>query len=162
MNSWNIALSRPLWLLLLLLMVGGCAPNAAYRTAEPSATCPSTGCTSAALERHPAYDIGFVEFTDRGNVFDREQMNTLLQYIDTQANSPGGATVVVFVHGWKHNPAPADRNLQSFRNMLQSTATAKLTGKRRLIGVYIGWRGQSLDLPVAEHFTYNSNSSSLL
>ena len=154
MNSWNIALSRPLWLLLLLLMVGGCAPNAAYRTAEPSATCPSSGCTTAALEHHPAYDIGFVEFTDRGNVFDREQMNTLLQYIDTQANSPGGATVVVFVHGWKHNAAPADRNLQSFRNMLQSTATAKLTGNRRLIGVYIGWRGQSLDLPVAEHLTY--------
>lgn len=140
--------------LVFVLGLAACAPNMTYRHEARVADCPDIGCKTAALERHTGYDIGFVEFTDRGNVFDREQMNTVLKHIQAQALKSEGVAVVVFVHGWKHNASPADRNLHSFRKMLQRASALGLTGKRRLIGVYVGWRGKSLKIPVAEHLTY--------
>jgi hypothetical protein len=141
-------------LLLALFLTVGCAENVAYRTHEVSTACPASGCPNSVLEKHSDYDIGFVEFTDRGNVFDREHMNAVLRHVASQAASPKGAAVVVFIHGWKHNAAPADRNLQSFRKMLEDAARIKVNGERRLIGIYVGWRGQTFKMPVAENLTY--------
>ena len=148
---------RLLYVGLLLVwgaLLTGCAPNAAYRTAGIKTDCPAQGCQDAVLEQHADYDLGFVEFTDRGNVFDRAQMNMLLHHVEQYAHTPDGATVVVFVHGWKHNASAADLNVKSFRHLLQQSAQMGVSGKRRLIGIFVGWRGQSLDMPLGEHLTY--------
>jgi hypothetical protein len=136
------------------MLLSACAPNAAYRTESLAQRCPPQGCDKAVLERHPDYDLGFVEFTDRGNVFDRNNLDTLLNYVQRQAAQPDGAAVIVFVHGWHHNAAPDDRNLKSFRTMLQQAAAHHVTDQRRLIGIYVGWRGQTLDIPGLEAVTF--------
>ena len=53
----------------------GCTPNEAYRTALP-ASCATPNCGDAPdtfIEKHDGYDLAYVEFTERGNVFDREE-----------------------------------------------------------------------------------------
>ena len=147
----------PVYLILMsaiILLCGGCAPNAAYRTEDKSTDCPADRCTAAVLEHNPSYDMGFVEFTDRGNVFNRTGLDSVLAYVEQQAATPEGASVVVFIHGWQHNASPEDSNLQSFRNMLSRAAELNVARQRRLIGIYIGWRGQSVSIPVAEFTTY--------
>jgi hypothetical protein len=66
----------------------GCTPNAPYRTAD-FADCGAAGCTAdapqAAIEKHDGFDLAFVEFTERGNVFDRDKMNRVLDYVADQA-----------------------------------------------------------------------------
>jgi len=54
-----------------------------------------------------------------------------------------GVLTVVFVHGWKHNASAEDENVASFRKLLPKVA--KMTPTRRVIGVYVGWRGLSID-----------------
>ena len=77
--------------LLLALVVVGCTPNAPYRTTpmvdcpmesrEPNHDCDPTGF----IEHHAAYDLAFVEFTERGNVFDRDSMRQVLDFVGDQA-----------------------------------------------------------------------------
>ena len=104
----------PVYLILMsaiILLCGGCAPNAAYRTDDKSTDCPADGCTAAVLEHNPSYDMGFVEFTDRGNVFDRPGLDSVLAYVEQQAATPEGASVVVFIHGWQHNASLEDSKI---------------------------------------------------
>ena len=59
------------------------------------------------------------------------------------------AIIVTFVHGWKHNADYCDNNMCCFRDMLRQIS--KLDEhysinepRRRVVGVYLGWRGLSL------------------
>ena len=69
-----------------------------------------------------------------------------------------GVATVVFVHGWKHNAHSDDSNVHSFRNLLQQAAELRaansLPAGRKLLGVYIGWRGLSLDLGFVTNLSY--------
>jgi hypothetical protein len=51
----------------------------------------------------------------------------------------------VFVHGWKHNAAPGDRNLRDFRKLLDAAALVEeASGSNyRVVGLYVSWRGLS-------------------
>ena len=68
-------------------MLIGCTPNEAYRTALP-ANCATPDCGDAPdtfIEKHDGYDLAYVEFTERGNVFDRERMQHVLDHVAAQA-----------------------------------------------------------------------------
>ncbi|MGE5527005.1 MAG: hypothetical protein ACM3SS_25055 [Rhodospirillaceae bacterium] len=54
-------------------------------------------------------------------------------------------TLVVYVHGWKHNAQTDDRDVRRFRQILaQLHEVDKLDAfPRKTVGVYIGWRGAS-------------------
>jgi hypothetical protein len=64
--------------------------------------------------------------------------------------------LVTFIHGWHHNAAPDDDNVESFRQLLAKLAQAESHGGtgRKVLGVYIGWRGESLTIPVIKHATF--------
>jgi hypothetical protein len=163
------ALRRPAaWLAACLLVwssglgLSGCTRNAPYRTAQP-ATCPAGDCDDKLIEKHDGYDLAFVEFTERGNVFDRERMNRVLDYVAEQArydpsNPEGGVFTIVFVHGWKHNARGDDGNVISFRKLLRQINTISrgiaIGSPRKVIGVYVGWRGLSVDLEPFTEVTY--------
>jgi len=143
----------------------GCTSNIAFRAEET--VCRESQCDkrSAMIEQHqdkdnkPKFDLAFVEFTERGNVFDRESMEKVLAHVhrfattDTGNHLPyptgkdgaPGVLVVVFVHGWRHNADVEDRNVQSFRGLLEKASNSEvrhqILGNRRLIGIYVGWRG---------------------
>ena len=62
--------------------------------------------------------------------------------------------LVVFVHGWKHSAAAADDNIQLFRQALGNLSsmeqpTSRQAGKepRKVVGVYLGWRGGAVSAP---------------
>ncbi len=138
------------------IALAGCVQNAPFRTAGP-ADCQTDGCTENFLHRYQdeGFDLAFVEFSERGNVFDRGRLETVLDHVETLANSADGVATIVFVHGWKNNAGPDNSNVYSFTEVLSKTA--KLSSrqtKRHLVGIYVGWRGQSIDAGFLSNITY--------
>src|SRR5262249_22226914 len=68
---------------------------------------------------------------------------------------------IVFVHGWKHNAHESDDNVDHFREALlrlseteYALSQAQHQPARRIVGIYLGWRGESISLPVIENLTF--------
>ncbi|KXI28728.1 lipase [Paraglaciecola hydrolytica] len=83
--------------------------------------------------------------------------------LDNYYNLAGQQEVVIvtFVHGWHHSAKPEDGNIQEFRKLL-STISARendysqkfMRKKRLILGVYIGWRGDSLNIEYLNTVTF--------
>ncbi len=177
--------------IIFALILVGCADNAPYRTANPGVSpAPFEECNVKYSEREHLddcdqsyyatyrhqdkdgnydFDLAFVEFTERGAVFDQERMEDVIKRVGEKAKLPHGVTTVVYVHGWKNNAAPDNGNVRSFRGLLAKTAQlqhklandAKRQGhanndfhKRKLVGIYIGWRGASLQVQPFNQLSY--------
>lgn len=104
-----------------------------------------------------SFDLAFVEFSERGNPFDSRRIEDVLRYIEEQTEiaekQGGGTAIVTFVHGWQHNAAVGNSNIASFRGMLRAAAKLEQAGRtypghfpRKIIGIYIGWRGSVFSL----------------
>ncbi|HEX5057451.1 MAG TPA: alpha/beta hydrolase [Gammaproteobacteria bacterium] len=151
------------------LALAGCTANAPYRTdyapcasAKPEAECPASCLEEYTDPAHPelAYTLGFVEFDDQGQLYDRRQMQTLLDYL-YRAAARDNLLMTVFVHGWHHNAAADDDNISNFRKSLlalskleTSDARANQRRARRIIGIYLGWRGESVSAPGLNYLTF--------
>ena len=149
-------LLRTLLWLLVLGALGACTPNKQLRTEFVDSNClwGNTDCSSSVIERYLEYDLGFIEFTERGNLYDRSINERVLNHIRKQAKTPEGAAVFVFVHGWKHNAKFNDSNVVQFREFLSRAAENEVVGKRKVIGLYLGWRGSVIEAPVLKETTY--------
>jgi len=158
----HVICPTPLLLALVASIAVGCADNVPYRTGGLE---PCGSCTEAAIEQYDdpegkeTYELAFVEFTERGNVFDRDRLNLVLEHVRQLADpEPGGrydgVVVIVFVHGWKHNASVDDPNVNDFRDLLRKAAWLTSDRKRKVVGVYVGWRGASITLPWLEEITY--------
>jgi pimeloyl-ACP methyl ester carboxylesterase len=130
---------------------------------NPSIGCDDSNQTSAgrahSIEDYRDYWLGFVEFDDEGWLYPAHgQPNQLVvlqdelkKELDDKETPDTDFLVVAFVHGWHHNAHDSDCNVHQFRAMLD-IANARyaaaypryLAHKRRLIGVYVGWRGESI------------------
>jgi pimeloyl-ACP methyl ester carboxylesterase len=161
MNCDRSIRPKAVLLALVALILAGCAPNEPYRT-KGAKTCP-LDCGDATIEHHAqegeTYDLAFVEFTERGNVFNRDQMEEVLTYVSGLAHpqregGDDGVLLVVFVHGWKHSAKPGDPNVDDFRDLLRTAARLSVNGGRRVVGVYVGWRGASVPVWGIEQITY--------
>lgn len=151
-NFIALAFASMAWLL------GACAPNAPYHTTggEPR-NCVETpddpSCRESYYQEYAGYDLAIAEFSERGNVFDNRYVDEVLQRIADKAQDEG-VVLVVFIHGWKHNAKEDDPNLIDFKKSLGAVADVLKEkyakgdlAKRRLVGMYIGWRGASIELP---------------
>ncbi len=111
------------------------------------------------------YDLGIVELDDQGWLWDRNDAAAVIEKIRAKTTE-GPSTIVVFVHGWHHNAADDDCNLESFKRVLQrldeESQMEFYREKRepfyhskefRTIGLYIGWRGESLP-KLADYATF--------
>ena len=132
---------------------------------------PSEGCgnvththTSRAnsIEDYKNYWAGFVEFDDEGWLYSSHGQPNQLEVLQTglkqELNDPAFTEtdflVVAFVHGWHHNAHDNDCNVHEFRAMLKvandryaaATSQDPSVRRRRIIGVYAGWRGESVNL----------------
>jgi hypothetical protein len=155
----------------------GCTPTVPHRT-QLSPISTDHKCASAASKANDASsnasnhervgeaDLYFVEFDDQGLLFPQEgaeygaascQTDALMADLDFLAKSESGLSIIVYVHGWKHNAAAADSDVQTFRQLLVDAAAVEAAkeqfgqqhGLKRnhVVGVYVSWRGKSLDLP---------------
>lgn len=101
-------------------------------------------CSEAAFEKHRDFDAAYVEFTDQGWLYDRKQLTLTLDLL--RKPDPRPLQIVVFVHGWKHDARFDDKDVQAFRETVMP-AMARNQPHSRTVGVYVGWRGASLNVP---------------
>ncbi|RZM18057.1 MAG: hypothetical protein EOO88_41705 [Pedobacter sp.] len=107
--------------------------------------------------------LSYVEFDDFGRLFNRAQLNQALASAekfasikDPEGNGLGGV-IVVYVHGWKHNAKNGDDDLDHFKDALQNVGELdeKVLGyNRRFMGIYVGWRGDSVTIPLVKNLTF--------
>lgn len=152
---------RTLFTFFFLGCLTACTPNKQLRTEFVESNCLWGGvdCRNSSIERYLEYDLSFIEFTERGNLYDRTSSQRVLSHIQEQANSPQGAAVFVFVHGWKHNARHDDSNVIQFREFLSRAAENEVVGKRKVIGLYLGWRGAVTNIPALKETTYWARKS---
>ena len=81
--------------------------------------------------------VAVIEFDERGDFWDPGQVARADKMI-AKATRP---ILVTYVHGWRHDARPSDGDLRSFRNFLNQLNQGS---KRPVVGVFIGWRGSSV------------------
>jgi hypothetical protein len=96
------------------------------------------------IEHGPEYSLSVIEFDDQGWYHDLAQRDALMRFLEETGGED--LLIVVFVHGWKHNAAASDDNLRSFRALLSDARSSEdqRETSRRVLGVYLSWRGRSL------------------
>ena len=147
--------------LLSVLLLIGCAQNSAYRTNyQPCVYTQSGDCADRAVQHHAPsqsdeYYLSFIEFDDQGQLWDREQLHKVLDsYLPIAGTND--VLLVAYIHGWHHNADPEDDNIKEFRKLLSKLSQAESHGgtARKVLGVYIGWRGESINIPVINAATF--------
>jgi hypothetical protein len=105
------------------------------------------------------YAFGIVVLDEQGWISDRQQLNDVLNLVEHEADR-GGALIVAYIHGWHHNADPADHDLLKFQDMLAHLARKVADEPKAglldvlpahagpVVGVYIGWRGTALPMPL--------------
>lgn len=160
-----------LLLILSTMLLTACAPNQIYRsdfshcvvTKSESESCALNTIQLHNAEAEKEYLLGFVEIDDQGQLRDRAQMNALLDFLYKQA-AEESLLINVFVHGWHHSAKPGDPNVESFKDSLaelsevehslhqKSSDTNK--ARRKVVGIYVGWRGDSIEIPIVKNITF--------
>ena len=128
------------------------------------------------------------------------QINNLIKQLNIAASDPcsNGITLIVFIHGWKHNARADDANLRGFRAFLTAAAMiekqrrrveglglatdadldaarspdectrSRLTTEmrrgapRRIVGLYVSWRGNSIETSVINNITFWSRKTAAM
>lgn len=107
--------------------------------------------------------MSYVEFDDQGWFEDIKQLETLTRFLDEQAKVENkDMLIVLFAHGWLHNASPCDTDSHCFRGLLErlslledwNTDGTRRTEPRVVVGVYVGWRGKSSDIPLLKRLTF--------
>jgi len=154
----------------LAVAASACQPNAPLREASAcTINAGDTGarCAAHSLEEDQLADfagrfflLGFVEFDDQGRPYIRGQIDTLFSRIEEEARYKD-LSIIIYVHGWKHNDTAADTNVEAFRALLSQMAEMELRRApgywpaREVVGIYVGWRGLSVDAgELAEDLTF--------
>lgn len=100
-----------------------------------------------------SHDVHYVEIDEQGMPHSRKAMEAALAHAESPPSRDDSyAYVVVFIHGWHHNAAADDGNVQAFHSALAAIKRWRPDADVR--GVYVGWRGSSLPLPLLRYLTF--------
>jgi hypothetical protein len=107
-----------------------------------------------------------IQIDDYGSFWDPSVPARALEKIGRMSEK-GNVIVIMFIHGWHHNAAANDANAKDFSSTLTTIrvklddnvdgkpgmyrlSREKLTGSGdvQIIGLYVGWRGKSLPMPL--------------
>lgn len=141
--------------MVLTVMLGGCVPLRPYHTSQDGSPHQTTQCYSAGQRGGEDACTRFVEFDDFGNLFNRAQLDETVEAARRIAEA--GGIVIVYVHGWEHNASDSDNDLKSFHQAVRNAQTLdrdQYKDKRTVLGIYVGWRGKSLDVPGLSKLTF--------
>ena len=83
-----------------------------------------------------------IEFDDQGWYQDMDQRQALMNFLDETANDD--LLIVVFIHGWKRNRPRPMATYARFARCCATRGRARPVISRRVLGVYLSWRGRSL------------------
>ena len=138
----------------MLLFLSACAPKEYFRTeigATPCLASVGTDCSAANLvvNQQDDYALGFVEFDDDGRFYDQRQADALLNWLQDQRQPQ---YVVIYAHGWHHNARDSDNNVRRFKESLRDIK--RRNQQHRVVGVYLGWRGETVETPWLRALTF--------
>lgn len=153
-------------LLIFVLLISGCASLDTDNL--KGSFCSKDDCYKE-LEKHASSDdndrnaeIGFIEFNDHGFQKDQEAVKNIFTNLSSMSSDTNVSPLllVVFIHGWHHNASPDDINVKSFENFLRNLQYEEdnisfSSTKRQVVGIYIGWRGESNE-SIFSPLTYRS------
>lgn len=115
------------------------------------------------------YNLGIIELSDDGHISDDEQKETVIARLrETALGGKGksvdvhkspGAIVITFVHGWHHRSKVCDNNLACFRRVLQALSEAGGRDGRPVFGIYVGWRGDTIEKRASFLSFYNRKAT---
>jgi hypothetical protein len=94
-----------------------------------------------------AVTLRFLEVDDEGWFWDRRQADAIIDGIHASVKTKD-TMVVTFVHGWHHCARCCDENVEGFRQTLVDLSKT-LEDRFNIIGIFVGWRGQSLPMPAS-------------
>ena len=108
------------------------------------------------------YVLAILEFDDQGWLYEESQFQKLKAYLATHQHERH--VVMVFIHGWRHNAEGFDDNLEHIRGLLKANAVSEryrpaADGPRKVLGVYLAWRGRTVALPPLEYLTFFSRKA---
>jgi pimeloyl-ACP methyl ester carboxylesterase len=145
----------------LVVLVGlsclfeGCTRFQMFRPVAPQErppVCKFTGgadCAQATLLESDDYLLGFVEFDDLGWYWNPDQKKAVVKAVRNVARTED-VVMVAFAHGWNHDSNARDGNVQDFQQILgqlaaleRQSAKRKCLTPRRIVGIYMGWRGKA-------------------
>ena len=137
----------------LILLTGvalvSCVPSRMYR---PVSVVPG-----------PDYTMTYLELDEQGELWAPEQLSRILNQIEQANKQESGALVMLFIHGWHHNASPKDEqpdsgNITGFKRLISKTIALSRESdpdwSRPVIGIYVGWRGESIRLPILKSFSF--------
>lgn len=130
-------------------------------------------CAGHSIEITDRYRLFFVEFDEQGRLYDDRQHEQLFADLKRRVACGRDLSIVVFVHGWRHNASADDSNVDLAREVLSYTYEGEQTephpnryrnraadkalvagcddqkssaaDPREVVGIYVGWRGKSMD-----------------
>lgn len=92
------------------------------------------------IEKYDDFSLGIIEISDEGGI-NPAQKSMVVDWIEQETEE--GGLLVVLVHGWHHGARTCDRDLCCFRNVLAELKRSGAGGNGKVVGLYIGWRGES-------------------
>jgi len=137
-----------------VVVVMGCSAQGPYRQGDGSTEVVTADSALCPELREPSpyrIPIAYVEIGEQGGFQDRDQQERALALVN-RANEP--KYVVVFVHGWFHNAGADDTNVQRFKCALNSLQSINGHPAEQVVGIYVGWRGESWTLPLVRYLTF--------
>jgi hypothetical protein len=88
-------------------------------------------------------------------------MRVIIDTLQSKEYLESGVIMFVYAHGWKHNASFDDENVKEFRKSLRRihkleylAAGKQKRPPRKVAGIYVGWRGQSVPVPLIEDLTF--------
>jgi hypothetical protein len=124
----------------LALLLAGCAANQPYHLGEAPTETAVTPAGGGSVK--DIYRLGFIEFDEQGDFWDRDQLRKTVQAI---RDTGRGILLVTYIHGWQNNANSTDADdIEQFRSLLArltADQTVQLSGLQ-VFGVYLGWRGR--------------------
>jgi pimeloyl-ACP methyl ester carboxylesterase len=163
-------------LIAALILLSGCVGQRRYRYLRTQPECfdgnrdPFTPSSTenrdwSSLDcRNKYYKVGFAEFNDKGDPVDTKQLEkieALIRFEKARAARENGTNKIItliYVHGWKNNaeqavPGGKQKDVERFSLAMSELGyrAKRVAGKDKepvpIVGIYIGWRGRSLNGP---------------
>jgi hypothetical protein len=146
-------LLRALAMAMVVTLCSSCVSDRAYHNDSAG-----TSAMPVDTDTDGRYVLAHVEFDDQGWFHDARQRQALFEALHGLKARKKAMLIVTYTHGWKHNADVNDTNLRDFRKLLEELAVVERKRRpndtRVVVGVYIGWRGASVSVPVVDNLTF--------
>jgi pimeloyl-ACP methyl ester carboxylesterase len=125
-----------------------CAHDRSAQVPDPDETVPLDKAWYIESKSNTPFSCSFVEFDERGDYLSfnqhRHARKKVRELAEKAALDGRYLTLVIYVHGWRNNSESGD--VVSFNDFLRQLAEidSQSSGKTRVHGVYVAWRGACL------------------